>query len=106
MKAQERFPKVIVEKHDQSICFMVDKFQCHMEAAEPRIVWIMRMGYELDSIMLELYAQHPLIHPIDNKEERFGTFKEKELSLHKKFNDAGRKRKIKKEEEVVANRWD
>lgn len=32
MKRRERFPKEIVEKYEKTICFMLDKDQCLMEA--------------------------------------------------------------------------
>lgn len=81
---------------------MVDKDQCHMEAVEPRIVWIMPMGYEVDGNTLDAYAQHLLRKPFDGKEERFGTYKEKNLDLHKKFIELGRKRKVIQEVEELA----
>lgn len=81
---------------------MVDKVQCHMEAVEPRTVWIMPMGYKVDATTLDAYAQHLLSQPIDDKEERFGTCKEKDLDLHKKFTRMARKRKERKEVEELA----
>lgn len=70
---------------------MVDKGQCHMEAVEPRTVWIMPTVYEVDAVKLDAYSQHLLSQPVDNKEESFGTFKEKDLNLHKKFTRPRRK---------------
>lgn len=75
---------------------MVDKDQCHMEVLEPRTVWILSMGYEVDGQTLEVYAQHLLSKPIDPKEPRFGIFKKKEMELHKKFTQPTRKRKVSK----------
>lgn len=68
MQSRERIPKEIVENYEDTIYFMVDKDQCHMEAVEPRIVWIMPMGYEVDGNTLDAYAQHLLSKPVDEKE--------------------------------------
>ncbi|XP_059078088.1 uncharacterized protein LOC131876662 [Cryptomeria japonica] len=73
-----------------------------METFEPRIVWILPMGYEVDEITLDTYAQHLLSKLVDENKERFGTFKEKDLSLHKQFTKCGRKRKVRKEVEQLA----
>lgn len=75
---------------------MVNKDQCLMEVVEPRTVWILPMGYEIDVVNLDAYAQHMLSQQVDPKEERFKTFKENDLTLHKKFTNTSRKRKIKK----------
>lgn len=107
MKSGERILKEIVEKYEKTICFMVDKDQCLMEAVEPRIVWILPMGYEVDAATLDAYAQHMMSQSVDEKEERFGTFKEKDLELHKQFTAPARKRKVSKmaEEVVVQMRY-
>ncbi|XP_057856259.1 uncharacterized protein LOC131065690 [Cryptomeria japonica] len=68
-QSRERIPKDIVEKYEDTICYMMDKDQCHME-----------------------------------KEERFGTYKEKDLDLHKKFTEPERKSKVKKEIEELAEK--
>lgn len=85
IKGRERIPKEVVEKYVNSICFTVDKDQCHMEAVEPRTAWILPMGYEVDAQTLEVYAQHLLIKSVDSNEPRFDTFKEKDMELHEKF---------------------
>ncbi|XP_059073825.1 uncharacterized protein LOC131874459 [Cryptomeria japonica] len=73
-----------------------------MEVVEPRTVLIMPIGYEVDGNALDAYASHLLSKPIDEKEERFGTYKEKDLDLHKKFTEPTKKRKVRKEvEELV-----
>lgn len=87
MKNRERIPKEIVDKYEQTIYFMVDKDQCLMEVIEPRIVWILSMGYEVDAVTLDVYAQHLLSQLVDGKEVRFGTFNEKDLRLHHKFSE-------------------
>lgn len=56
MKNRKRIPKEIVEKYEQTIFFMVDKDQYLIEFMDLRIVWIIPMGYEFDSIILEEYA--------------------------------------------------
>lgn len=96
MKRKERIPKEIVEKCEKTICFMVDKDQCLMESVEPRIVWIILMGYEVDATTLNSYAQHMLSQSVDKKEGRFDTFKEKDMELHKEFTTPARKRKVSK----------
>lgn len=65
---------------------MVDIDQCLVEALEPRIVWMMPKGYEVDAEILEIYAQHLLCKLIDASKERFGTSTEKDLQLHSQFN--------------------
>lgn len=60
MKRREIIPKEIVEKYEKTICFMVDKDQCLMEAVVPRTMWIIPMGYEIDAATLDVYAQHML----------------------------------------------
>lgn len=78
MQARERIAKLVVEKYKDTICLMVEIHQCLMEAVEPRIVWIMPMGYEVDSQILEDVC----CKPIDTSKERFGNFTEKDLELH------------------------
>ncbi|XP_057820306.2 uncharacterized protein LOC131033178 [Cryptomeria japonica] len=43
-----------------------------------------------------------LSKPVDEEEDRFGTYKEKDLDPHKKFTDPARKRKVRKEVEELA----
>lgn len=101
MQSRERIPKDIIEKYDKLIFFMVDKDQYHMEVVE-QFIWIMLIGYEMDSNTLDAYYQHLLGKLMDEKEERFGTYKEKDLDLHKKFTELTRKRKVRKEVKEVA----
>lgn len=82
MNNRARIPKSIVEKYKDIICFMVNKYECMMEAIQPRIVWIMPMGYEVDEATLDAYAQHLLQAPVDEKQEKFGTTQEKGLKVH------------------------
>jgi len=60
MQTRERIHQSLVEKYKDTVCFMVDTDQCLMEAVEPRIVWIMPMGYEVDEKIIELHIQHLL----------------------------------------------
>lgn len=85
MHDRERIPKAIIEKYANSICFTVDIDQRLMEVVEPHTSWILPMAYEVDGQVLELYAQHLLSQLVDLKEEKFGTYKGKSLSLHKQF---------------------
>lgn len=96
IKDRERIPKEVVEKYENSIGFMVDKDQCHMEEIEPRTVCILPMGYEVDAQKLEVYAQHLMSKLVDSNEPRFVTFKEKDVELHEKFTQPTRKRKVSK----------
>lgn len=80
---------------------MVDKDQCHIEVVEPRNIWIMPMGFEVDTTTLDAYAQHLLIQPVDDKEERFDTCKEKDLDLYKNFIGPARKSKVRREVEKL-----
>lgn len=61
---------------------------------------IIPMGYEVDEEILELYAQHLLSKPIDPSEERFGTFTEKDLKLHKEFKKPKIQKKVRREVEA------
>lgn len=56
----------------------------------------MPMGYEVDEVTLDSYAQHLLKALVDTKEERFRTCKEKLMDLHTKFTEPARKRKVAK----------
>ncbi|XP_059073325.1 uncharacterized protein LOC131874100 [Cryptomeria japonica] len=62
------------------------------------------MGYEVDANTLDAFAQHLLSQLVDEKEERFGTYKEKDLDLQKKFTEPTRKRKVKKEVKELAEK--
>lgn len=66
------------------------------------MVWIMVMGYEVDEIFLELYAQHLLSQLVDPNEERFETYKEKSLKLHQQFKKSVIQKKAQKEVEALA----
>lgn len=81
---------------------MLDKDQCHMKIVEPRTIWIMPIGYEVYGNSLDAYAQHLLSKWVDEKKERFGTYKEIDLPLHKKFTKVEIKRKVRKEGEELA----
>lgn len=82
MHEREMIPKSIVDKHQDTIYFMVDIDQCLMEVVEIRTSWILPMGYEVEEKILELYAQHLLSKLVDPNELRFVTYKEKSLKLH------------------------
>lgn len=99
MQIKEMIPKEIVEKYEDTICFMVEIDQSMMEVVESRIVWIMPMGYEVDANTLDMYAQHILSKLVDEKEERFGTYKEKSLSLHSQFTEPIIQKRVRKEVE-------
>lgn len=78
-----------------------------MEIVEPRTVWIMPMGYyEVDLNTLDVYPQHLLSQPIDEKEERYNTYKEKDLNLPKKFSELLGKMKVRKEVEELVEQMD
>lgn len=98
MQSRERIPKEIVEKYEDTICFMVDIDQCLMEVVELKTTWIMPMGYEVDGDTLNA-SLHLLIKPVNKSEERFGTYKEKSLSPHSKFTKPGMQRTVRKEVE-------
>lgn len=70
-----------------------------MELVEPRTSWIMTMGYEVDELILDAYAQDILKRPIDPNEERLCTFKEKNIKVHLEVNRPGRERRVRKEVE-------
>lgn len=60
------------------------------------------MGYEVDENTLDIHAQHILRKPVDGKEERFGTYKEKILSLHSQFTKPRMQKRVRKEVEQLA----
>lgn len=101
MKQRVRIPKEIVNKYEGTICFMVNKDECFMEAAKPRMVLILPMCYKVDVGTIDAYAHHLLNAPVDSKEERFGTYKEKSMELHTKFTEPKRKRKVAKMVEEI-----
>lgn len=78
MHSRERIATSIVEKYKDTIYFMVDIDQCHMEVVDPRTIWIISMGYEVEEKKLKMYAKNLLTMPLDLVEERFGTYEEKE----------------------------
>lgn len=102
MQARERIPTSIMEKYKDTIFFMVDIDQCLMEAAEPKTIWIMPMGYEVEERILELYVQHLLSKPLDPFEERFGTYAEKNMQFHEQLKKPMIVRSVRKEVEVFA----
>lgn len=85
MHERERIPNSIVQKYQDTICFMVDTDQCLMEVVEPGTSWIMPMGYEVDEQILELYTQHLLSKLVDPSEERFETYAKKSLKLQRQL---------------------
>lgn len=101
MKQRVRIPKEIVSKYEGTIYFMVNKDECLMEEVEPQTVWILPMGFEVDAVTLDAYAQHLLNAPVDTKEEKFDTCKEKSMELHTKFIKPERKRKVAKMVEEI-----
>lgn len=54
------------------------------------------MGYEVDEATLDANVQHLLNTPVDTKDERFETCKEKSMEFHSKFTEPERKRKVEK----------
>lgn len=60
------------------------------------------MGYEVDAQIIERYAKHLLSKLVDTQEPKFGTFKEKDMELHKKFTQPKRIKRVTKMVEVVA----
>ncbi|XP_059063850.1 FK506-binding protein 4-like [Cryptomeria japonica] len=82
MKNGSRIPKSIIEKYKDTTCFMVNKDEYMMEIVQPRIIWIMPMGYEVEEATLDAYVQQILQAPVDEKKEKFGTAQEKGLKVH------------------------
>lgn len=73
-----------------------------MDVEEPRTIWIMPMGYEVEERILDLYAQHLLSKPLDLFEERFGTYVEKNMQVHEQLKKPMIVHKVRKEVEVFA----
>lgn len=82
MHARERIPTSILEQYKDTICFMVDIDQCYMEAANPRTIWIMPMGYKVEEKILKMHAELLLSSPLNQGEERFGNYAEKSMQVH------------------------
>lgn len=72
MRQREMIPQSIVDKYDKHICFVVKRDEIWMEAIRPRTVWITKMGYEVDSHILDSYAKILLDDPLEPIEEIFG----------------------------------
>lgn len=53
-----------------------------MEAVQPRTIWIMSMGYKVDEVTIDAYAQHLLKAAVDEKEGNFFKTHEKGLKVH------------------------
>lgn len=53
-----------------------------MEVIDPRTIWIMPMGYEVEENNLEMYAKHLLSKPLDLIEERFGSYAKKDMQVY------------------------
>lgn len=47
MKERYRIPENIVEKYEDTICFMVENDCVFFEAVEPRMKWCYPMGYKV-----------------------------------------------------------
>lgn len=75
---------------------MVNKDECIMEAVQPRTIWILPMGYDVDEATLDVYTQHLLKALVDTKEERFETCQKKSMEFHTKFTEPTRKRNVAK----------
>lgn len=73
MQRRERIPKEIVEKYEDTICFMVDTHHWLMEVVEPRTTWILPMGYEVEIHILDAYTQYLSRKLVDTSKELFGT---------------------------------
>lgn len=82
MHARERISTIVVNRYEDTICFMVDTDTCMMEVVIPRTAWVMPMGYEVDKDLLIAYVEYRLGQPIDTNAERFGTYKENSLQVH------------------------
>lgn len=55
MHAREHIPTEVVNRYEDSICFMVDTDTCLMEVVIPRTTWVAPMGYEVDKDLLVAY---------------------------------------------------
>lgn len=81
---------------------MVDIDQCHMEAVDPRTVWIMLMGYEVDENILRMYVENLLNSPLDPNKEIFGTYAKKSLQVHLELRKPVSIRRVRKETKILA----
>lgn len=75
MKKREMIPKHIIDKYSTDICFMLKNDETLMEAVQPRTIWVTKMGYEVDSQILDLYAKMLIDASVDEKAKTFGTAK-------------------------------
>ena len=60
MKKRVKIPKLVVEKYEETICFMVEQDCTYIEAFEPRKICIRPMGFEASEEMIEGYAKKML----------------------------------------------
>lgn len=99
MKQRERIPQNIIDKYDKQICFVVKRDESWMEAVKPRTVWIIEMGYEVDSHKLDSYAKVLLDAPPEPSEEFFGNGDtiEKVVDMQKKRKKRKKRKKFMKD---------
>lgn len=85
MKQRERIPQSIVDKYDKQICFVIKRDEIWMEAVKPRPFWVIEMGYEVESNILEYYAKILLDAPPEPTNKIFGTIEtiESDVSIQK-----------------------
>lgn len=65
MHERERIPKKMIEKYKDEIIFMVSIDECIIKVVEPRIVWILAMGYEIIEQEIISLVNFMLIKPKD-----------------------------------------
>lgn len=79
-------PQHIVEKYSTDICFMVKKDETLMEVVKPWKNWIDEMGYEVDALILDAYAEILLDADIDKVEKPCRTTQQYSLDVETDFN--------------------
>ncbi|XP_059073482.1 uncharacterized protein LOC131874225 [Cryptomeria japonica] len=99
MHARERIPTRVVKRYEDTIYFLVDTDTCQMEAVDPRITWVMPMGYKVEKDILVAYAEHLLAQPVDTTAKRFRTYKEKSIEVHSELSRLVISKKVRKEVE-------
>lgn len=89
-----RIMREIIEKHEDSMYFMVIINDYLMEAMDPTTSVKMPMGYEVDPLLLEAYVEEILKNPMDTNEERFETYEGKNINMNLELHRPAKGRKI------------
>ena len=74
MKGRMRIPILLVEKHVQDICFLVDIDFTYIQVVVPRIRWLRPLPYEIDVDEALAAITTLLAKDFDKEVKYFGTY--------------------------------